>query len=84
MDRAVACTCVELLCMKINEHYYIVIRMITAAERTIEHVIARAMEIPDGCSHTYSTSHITLPHGVAPTECSGKGSCVLHLRGLTL
>lgn len=43
--------------MKINEHYYTVIRMITDAERTIEHVTARAMEIPDGCSHSFH-SHI--------------------------
>lgn len=49
MDGAVACT----VWMKINEQYYIVIRMIAAAERTIEPVTARAVETPDGCSHSF-------------------------------
>lgn len=57
MDRAVACTYVEPLCMKINERYYTVIRMMADAERTIEHVTARAMEIPDGCSHLFHKPH---------------------------
>lgn len=67
MDGAVACTYVEPLCMKINEHFYAVIRMTTDAERTIEHVTARAMEIPDGCSHSFHK-----PHNIA-SWCSSHG-----------
>lgn len=57
MDGAVACTYVEPLCMKTNENYYTVIRMTADSERTIEHVTARAMEIPDGCSHLLHKPH---------------------------
>lgn len=53
MDGAVACTYLESLCMKINERCYTAIRMNTAAEGTIKHVTARALEIPDGCSHSF-------------------------------
>lgn len=65
LDGAVACTYVEPLCMKRNEHYYIVIRTIADAERTIEHVTARAMEVPDGRSHSFPK-----PHNVASWCCS--------------
>lgn len=57
MDGAVACTQMEPLCMTVNKHYCTVIRMITDAERTIEHVTVRAMEIPDGCSHSFHKPH---------------------------
>lgn len=43
--------------MTINKHYCTVIRMITDAERTIEHVTIRAMEIPDGCSQSFHKPH---------------------------
>lgn len=80
MDGAVACTYVEPLCMKTNEHYYTVIRMITDAKRTIEHVTARAVEISDGCSHSFHK-----PHNIG-SRCSsqggGKGSSVLALRDI--
>lgn len=35
-------------------------------------------------AHIRSTSHMTLHHAVAPTECNGESSCMLVLRGLML
>lgn len=57
MDGAVACTYLEPLCTQINKHYYIVIGMNTAAEGTSKHVTARALEILDGCSHSFCKLH---------------------------
>lgn len=79
MDGAVACTYLEPLHAEINERYYTLIWMNTAAEGTIKHITPRASDSPDGRSCSFCQPHHIAIRYSSHTY-SVKGSCVLALR----